>query len=329
MLEHGGNLRLASKLYGIPTERWVDLSTGINPHGWPAPPIPPDIWKRLPEADDSLSTAAAQYYGSTLLVPAAGSQPLIQLLPTLRRACRVGILPPSYGEHAYAWQRNGHEVVSLDSHSIDTAIDKLDVLVICNPNNPTGSHFSPEKLLMWREKLAQRDGWLIVDEAFTDALPELSVASHAGLSGLIVLRSLGKFFGLAGARVGFALAWPPLLSQIQEALGPWPINGPARLVATQALQDKHWQLGMRQYLIAESGKLATVLARNGLPPSGSTPLFQWVITPHARQIHTRLAQQGIWTRFFDTPQSIRFGLPGSPHDWHQLETALQKTAEGL
>ena len=323
MLEHGGNLLMAAQQYAIPLENWLDLSTGINPQGWPVPTLPQAVWQRLPEQDDGLIAAAAAYYGSPHLLPTAGSQPVIQCLPRLRTTSRVGVLTPSYAEHAYAWARKGHQLIELQQDSIEATLPSLDVLIICNPNNPTGIHFSSAQLLAWSAALAQRDGWLIVDEAFIDATPELSIAAHAGQPGLVILRSMGKFFGLAGARAGAVLAWPTLLQQIEEELGPWAINGPARLIAAQAWQDTAWQDATRQRLSADSSRLATLLSRHALYPSGATPLFQWVSHPEAKTHHQALARHGIWTRYFDNPCSIRFGLPGPAPKWRRLETALR------
>ena len=329
MLEHGGNLRMAAQQYDIPLENWLDLSTGINPQSWPIPELPQAIWQRLPEQDDGLTDAMAAYYGSINLLATAGSQPVIQLLPTLRPAGRVGVLAPSYAEHAYAWQRKGHQLVELGADSIETILPELDVLILCNPNNPTGLRFPPEKLLDWSASLAKRDGWLIVDEAFVDATPELSVAAHAGQPGLVILRSLGKFFGLAGIRAGAVLAWPALLQQIETELGPWTINGPARFVAAQALHDTNWQYETRQRLLTDSTRLAALLSEQGFPPTGATPLFQWISCASAQKLHEALARQGIWTRYFDQPCSIRFGLPGLPQEWQRLETALQQISQTI
>jgi len=329
MLKHGGNLRMAAQQYDIPLEDWLDLSTGINPQGWPIPELPTDIWQRLPEKDDGLMEAAVAYYGSAYVLPTAGSQPVIQLLPTLRPASRVGVLAPSYAEHAYAWKRRGHALVELEHDSIEAILPDLDVLIVCNPNNPSGLRFPPEKLRAWSKSLAQRDGWLIVDEAFVDATPELSIALYAGQPGLVILRSLGKFFGLAGARVGAVLAWSTLLQQIEEELGPWTVNGPARLVATRALRDINWQHETQQRLCADSTRLATLLTHHNIAPTGSTPMFQWISHPNAQALHDALARQGIWTRYFNQPCSIRFGLPGLPQEWHRLEAALRQISQTL
>lgn len=322
MLEHGGGILAASRRYGIAPADWLDLSTGINPQGWPVPAIPASVWQRLPEADDGLIEAAAAYYGSTLLLPIAGSQVAIQALPRLRPRARVGIVSPTYAEHAQAWQRQGHAVTLLRVDDIEKAVNVLDVLVLCNPNNPTGHLFEPSTLLRWQQKLAKCGGWLLVDEAFMDATPQYSLLPETGAPGLIVLRSLGKFFGLAGARVGFAFAWPELLEELSEALGPWPVSGPARLVAREALLDERWQVLTRARLKKDAARLATLLEQAGLRPSGCAGLFQWVKTARAGNLHESLARQGILTRYFGKPQSLRFGLPGSEEDWIRLADVL-------
>lgn len=324
MLEHGGKIAQAAQRYGIPAQEWLDLSTGINPNGWPVPALPAELWRRLPEDDDGLIEAARHYYGAPYLLAVAGSQAAIQALPALRKHSRIGMLHPTYSEHAHAWGKH-HAVQPLRADEIIGALDQLDVLLLCNPNNPTGEQFAPEQLLAWHARLAARGGWLVVDEAFIDGTPELSIAPHTSKQGLIVLRSLGKFFGLAGARVGFVAAWPALLAQMQDMLGPWTINTPARAIARLALQDNAWQLAAREQLQRDVLRLSLLLTRHLLTPNGGTALFQWVRTPRAAVLHEALARQGILTRLFDAPASLRFGLPGNENEWNRLEHALETT----
>ena len=322
MLEHGGALNALAVRYGIAAKDWLDLSTGINPQGWPVPSVPAAVWRRLPEPDDNLEPAAQEYYGSEQLLPVSGSQAAIQSLPALRVPARVGILSPGYAEHAQAWRRHGHAVEPLALEALEAAVDHLDVIVVINPNNPTGARFAPDTLLGWRERLAVRGGWLVVDEAFMDATPAHSLAPHAGLSGLIVLRSLGKFFGLAGARVGFMLGEAELRARLGEYLGPWAVNGPGRWVAAQALADPAWQTGMRTRLPRESARLAALLGRHGLKIAGGTALFQWSIHPDAGFFQEALARRGILVRRFAAPPSLRLGLPGDEAAWRRLDLAL-------
>lgn len=331
-LQHGGRLRQAAVRYGIPYSDWLDLSTGINPQGWPVP-TGVDLWSRLPEDDDGLEQAAAAYYAASTcsdaehgigtLLPVAGSQAAIQALPRLWPRSRVGVIAPGYNEHGHAWTQAGHQVRPLTATEIDAAVPDLDVLVLIHPNNPTGARFTRVDLLRWHADLSARGGWLLVDEAFMDATPEHSLAQLGPRPGLILLRSLGKFFGLAGARVGFVLADAVLISALAARLGPWCIATPSRWVATQALADRDWQAATRARLIDDSQRLAALLIRHGLAPAGGTALFQWVPTERAPELHQVLARAGILTRLFDQPPALRFGLPATEADWFRLEHALR------
>lgn len=321
MLEHGGRLLQAAQDYGIPAGQWLDLSTGINPNGWPVPPIPPDVWTRLPEAEDGLSASAAAYYGAPAVLPLAGSQAAIQALPALQPPGRVGIPTPGYAEHAHAWRRAGHDVVALPPHVLPAATE-LDTVVIINPNNPTGHRFAVAELLALHDRLRRRGGRLVVDEAFMDCTPDQSLAPYSSRPGLVVLRSLGKFFGLAGARVGFTLAAAAWLTELEARLGPWPVAGPARWVAQQALADRVWQQATRAQLRHAGERLARLLSEHGLPPDGGTALFQRVLTPQAAAIQHALAQHGILVRRFEQPSALRFGLPADAAQWQRLAQAL-------
>lgn len=324
MLRHGGRVRAASERYGIASERWLDLSTGISPWSWIedsgwTPSL--SSWTRLPEEGDGLEDAAAAYYGAAVL-PCAGSQRAIELLPRLHAACHVGVLHPTYSEHAEAWRRAGHRVSLLKREDIAERIDALDVLVLCHPNNPDGARFTRNELLSWHAALASRAGWLVVDEAFADAEPVSSLAADSARDGLIVLRSLGKFFGLAGARIGFVLCAHPLREALRGTMGPWPLSGPAREIATQALRDARWQSRQKVRLAQAHTRLVELLTRRGLAPDGGCALFQYVRLDSARRAYERLAVQGILVRRFREPEALRFGLPRSDADWRRLDAAL-------
>ena len=322
MLEHGGHLINAAEKYNIPMEQWIDLSTGINPNGWRVPSIPAECWQRLPEAEDGLLTEAKHYYQCQSILPVAGSQAAIQELPLLRSKSKVGVLTPAYAEHGYSWKKAGHEVVELAGEKIDDQLDNLDVLILINPNNPTAQRFSKEQLLRWHKKLHQRNGWLVVDEAFIDTSPEDSLSSYPVIKGLIILRSIGKFFGLAGIRCGFVIGEEKVLTRLNESLGPWAISNPSRYVATAALADSQWQEQTRCDLKKQSARLASLLMAHGLKPGGQTDLFLWIKTTEAKKIHRALAEQGVLTRLFEQPLSLRFGLPKDEGQWGKLEVAM-------
>ncbi|HUA81724.1 MAG TPA: threonine-phosphate decarboxylase CobD [Dyella sp.] len=322
MLEHGGRLRRAAREYGIPLDRWLDLSTGISPFGWPVRDIPASVWQRLPEDDDGLAEVASAYYHAPHVLPVAGSQAAIQALPALRKPSRVGIIAPGYAEHAHAWQSAGHRVTSQAASALLANTASWDVLVLIHPNNPGGERFDPQELLQAHDELAARDGWLVVDEAFMDVAPQNSLCQYSHRKGLIVLRSAGKFFGLAGARAGFVCASPALLEALHEKLGPWTLSGPTRYVLRQALADRAWQRQARIRLAQTSERLAALLTRHGLPPVADCGLFQWCRRSDALALHRALAERGILIRLFDLPPSLRFGLPPDDVAFERLDIAL-------
>jgi cobalamin biosynthetic protein CobC len=323
MLEHGGNLRDAIARFGRPREDWIDLSTGINPQPYPAPPVAAEAWHRLPELNPALAAAAEAYYGAPRVLPVAGTQAAIQALPRLRAPSRVVVAAPAYAEHAHRWAQAGHVMREVDYDGLDSAVEDCDVMVICNPNNPTGATIAPEVLLVWAGQLALRKGWLIVDEAFGDTTPQLSVAAWSDRPGLIVLRSVGKFFGLAGLRLGFVAAHPTLLSSLSDILGPWSVSGPAQDIGCAALADRSWQDMMSTRLLSAGARLHGLLASHGISASGSA-LYQWWPEPQAEAFWRHMAQRGIWVRLFTRGAcGIRLGLPLNETGWQRLEQALE------
>ena len=322
MLEHGGRLLEASARTGRPLEQWLDLSTGIAPFSPPLPVIPARCWQRLPEDFDGLEASACAYYGVERVLPVAGSQAAIQLLPEYFSPCRVGFLEPAYAEHRHAWQRSGHETITVTAETLEAQLDTLSVLVLINPNNPTGQRWLVADLLRWHQRLQARGGYLIVDEAFMDATPEGSVLPWAGQAGVVVLRSLGKFFALAGARVGFVMAEPAIHQFLQQQLGPWTVAGPSRWVAQAALNDRRWQHRQRQRIRAAGQRLARLLSAHGRMPSGGTALFQWYPHPCAERDVAHFMAQGILPRYFAASGSVRLGLPAQRADWQRLAQAL-------
>lgn len=327
MLEHGGQLSRVAAQSEIPQSQWLDLSTGINPSSWQtAAPMPIACWQRLPEDHDGLELAAQQYYQAPAVLPVAGSQAAIQALPRLRPACTVAMAAVAYAEHACNWESNGHNLVLIDEKSLsampDRLPDNLDVLLLINPCNPTGRVFSTSQLLSWHQQLAARGGWLVVDEAFMDMTPDQSLAAFTDRPGLIVLRSVGKFFGLAGARLGFVLAQPALLAALTEVLGPWGVSGPSRWLLQRALGDTGWQQAMRGQLSQASTRLHQLLCCYGLAPTGGTALFHYCQHPLAASLYDQLLQYGVLVRLFQAPAALRFGLPYHESDWSRLNQIL-------
>lgn len=323
-LLHGGRLRAAARTHGIPLGEWLDLSTGINPQGWPVPPLSADCWQRLPEEDDGLEAAAAACYGNQRLLPLPGSQAAIQLLPGLFPPAAVTCLSPLYEEHPQAWANAGHRVRRLPHGNLSRALAAATpIVLLCNPNNPTAARVPRADLLDAAAQLKRRGGWLVVDEAFADAEPGNSVTPEAGgpdAPNLIVLRSLGKFFGLAGARVGFVFAASDLLARMAARLGPWAVSGPAREAARLALTDTAWQAAARAQLQAAGQRLQGLLAPLG--EVAATPLFATLTLPEAEALADFLARRAILVRAFPGHPLLRFGLPGDEAGWLRLADAL-------
>lgn len=327
-LKHGGRILAAAEKYHIAKEDWIDLSTGLNPNGWPVPNnIPAEVWQSLPEDEDGLQTVACQYYGCDACLPVAGSQAAIQTLPTLRSRSKVGVISPTYAEHEYNWKQAGHDVVQLSVDDVEQYINTLDVLVVINPNNPTGNIIEAKQLLKWHQCLSSRGGWLIVDEAFMDVVPEKSLVALGIKPGLIILRSMGKFFGIAGIRCGFVISDNELLQRLAQKLGPWSLTGPTRYIAKQALLDETWQNKTRKDLNETGLRLHKILSQAGLSPNGGTALFQWLEHKYAEDIYDACAEKGVLIRLFEkattaSKPSLRFGLPKSEKQWQKLSTVL-------
>ncbi|MFN4165718.1 MAG: threonine-phosphate decarboxylase CobD [Ferrovibrio sp.] len=326
---HGGDLSAVKAAPDAFAGDWLDLSTGINPFAYPLPPLSPDDWTRLPAAAalDDLLAAARTAYGCQAeagIVALPGTQAGIQLLPRLFKPARVTILGPTYAEHAYAWRLLGHNVTELDG--LPATLADTDILVVVNPNNPDGRTLGPDLLRRWRQELAAKGGWLVVDEAFADVVPEASLAGGAGAEGLIILRSFGKFFGLAGLRLGFVLAQPAMTEALRASLGPWAVSGPALTIGAAALNDTAWQTAMRNELRARAQRFDLALRERGIPVLGGTSLYRLARVPDAAGLAAALRQQGVHVRIFERqPQWMRFGLPADEAEfWRRFDLVLSE-----
>ena len=323
---HGGDLGDVTE-NSVFSGTWIDLSTGINPWPYPLGEVPAARAARLPDAAllGDLGNAAARYYaaaGPDLVVAAPGSEALIQLLPRLVLPARVAILSPTYSGHAPAWRAAGHEVARVaDLDALEGA--RVDFAVATNPNNPDGARLDPARLENIAAGFGARGGLLVVDEAFADTEPSLSLARKVGMPGLVVLRSFGKFFGLAGLRLGFALAAPDLAARITAALGPWPVSGPAAWIATRAFADRAWIEATQRRLAASAARLDGILRAGGLEIVGGTSLFRLAASPRAPEIDAALRAHGLYARRFPEREDwLRFALPPDAHAEARLAAAL-------
>lgn len=327
MLQHGGKLRQAAAHYNISLEHWLDLSTGVSPWHYPLMTLPADCLQRLPEEQDGLEAAAAAYYGCDSLLPVAGSQAAIQLLPSQLSRINGPVLLPriGYQEHHAAWRKTGAALLFYETQPTEAQLAVCSVLLVIQPNNPRGVFTDPMRLRQWQQQLAARQAWLIIDEAFTDCTPAVSLAEPTPQPYTVILRSLGKFFGLAGLRVGFVLADARVLQSLRVALGPWSVSGPARYLARAALRDTAWQQQQRERLAAAGTRLYRLITQQQARLGGqitATALFCRWETGQAEAWHHRLCQQGILIRLTDEKDALRFGLPKEEADWNKLEAAL-------
>lgn len=319
--KHGGAIDAARRAFPSAPLPWLDLSTGINPVAYPIGSIAEDAWTRLPDATAlaALEAAAAQRYGAPVhagVVAAPGTQAIIQRLPAI---CGddVRVLGPTYGEFQRVFRDAGAGVRVVPTFQ---ALAGADAAIVVNPNNPDGRLIDPEDLLV----LGRRVGTLVIDEAFADVMPgSSSLVPRLPASGTIVLRSFGKLYGLAGVRLGFAVAAASQAEALRRMLGPWPVSGPAIAIGTEALADTGWLDNTRRRLASDGARLLFLLRHVGAAPIGGTALFRLFEHPAAPALFTALAKRGILTRpFADEPTWLRFGLPGAETDWIRLQTAL-------
>ncbi|MGY3697328.1 cobalamin biosynthetic protein CobC [Bradyrhizobium sp. USDA 3240] len=319
MREHGGNLDVAQQRFGGAAEDWIDLSTGINRVPYPDVDVEPRQWNALPSRSDieSLHHAARRVYRTDAPIAAmGGAQAAIQLLPHLVPRGRARILAPTYNEYAGLLSAAGWDVAEVSDLG---ALAGGDLAVVVNPNNPDGRHHDPHELLA----LLPRVGRLVVDESFADAVPGVSLAPEAGRPGLLILRSFGKFYGLAGLRLGFAVGSEPDIAALAAMAGPWPVSGAAIAIGRRALLDHDWASATIARLADDCGRLDTAARSQGWALLGGTPLFRLFDTGDALAAQEKLARAQIWSRAFQQkPGWLRLGLPGSETEWSRLAAAL-------
>jgi cobalamin biosynthetic protein CobC len=323
-LAHGGNLWAASQRFPEAPRPFLDLSTGIAPRSYPMPPLPPESFTRLPEPDShaALCRLAAGRYGvppGARVVAAPGTQILLPMIAALRPPGAARILGPTYAEHARAAALMGHdtrEVETLD------ALTPATLVTVVNPDNPTGRVLDAPTLQALAAAQRAAGGLLIVDEAFHDATPEMPSAVGLVPGGaVVVLRSFGKFHGLAGVRLGFAVMADAMAERLEALLGPWAVTGAALAAGRAALADDAWAEGQRAALRQSAARLDGVLAAKGLVVLGGTPLFRLVQAP--RGTHARLGRAGILVREFPHwPERLRIGLPADEAGFARLAAAL-------
>ncbi|MET0534669.1 MAG: threonine-phosphate decarboxylase CobD [Steroidobacter sp.] len=330
---HGGRLCVARSLFPNVPQPWIDLSTGINPHWYPAPCASAHERNRLPEPTElaRLEAVAAATFNvddPARVVATGGTENVLRLLPYVLKLPSAVIAGPTYGSHADAWQRAGASVRSVVDSELSANAETGSALTIVNPNNPDGRLIVREQLQSLHDAWSGRDGVLIVDEAFGDLEPQHCVSDIAGSTvapRMIVLRSFGKFYGLAGVRLGFVIASPAIATQVRQLLGDWPVSVDALRAGLAAYADSEWAQGMRALLNTSAQRLDELLTSNGMSIVGGTSLYRLARASNARARFTQLISHGVLVRPFDYDATLlRFGLPGSREDWQRLTKALEE-----
>ena len=316
-IAHGGGLIAAQRRFAHAPQPWIDLSTGINPVAYPLPPLPTAALTRLPEPEQlaALEAVAARAYGvaqPSCVVAAPGTQALIHLLPRLPPPGTVAVLSPTYAEHRAAWALAGHAVSEVRTLA---QAESASVIVVVRPNNPDGALVDAAEL----GALCATGRLVVVDEAFAD-LEGCSLAPSLPMPGLLLLRSFGKTYGLAGVRLGFAIGNPELATALRTALGPWAVSGPALHAGLHALVDESWRLAAATRLADAVARLDAMLQQAGCRVVGGTRLFRLAEHPKAAMLADRLGEAGLLIRRFpDQPTWLRFGRLGpSTHRPHLI-----------
>ena len=310
--DHGGGLDEAVAKFGGVRNDWIDLSTGINPIPFPIPDIPEECWTGLPDRDavTELQDCARAFWSvpSELdIVVASGASAVIAALPKVLKGKTASIPMPTYNEHSAAFEANQWLVSS----------NNPDVKVIVHPNNPDGNLWEPDQIDAPQ---------LVVDESFCDICPDRSFIHQSPFKPeTVILKSFGKFWGLAGLRLGFAICSRETATDLRNQLGPWAVSGPACYIGSKALRDQAWAIETRKRLSVASNRLIELLTSAGLKHVGGTDLFSLVTAPDARAIFDELCERNILARIFPYSENwLRFGLPGSEDEWLRLEAALEQ-----
>ena len=305
--DHGGGVDAAVARFGGVRGDWIDLSTGINPRPYPIGDIPAEAWTRLPDSGAflRLEQTAREFWNvpdRAAVVAASGVSAIIAQMPAVLARAVVSIARPTYNEHEASFRTAGFDVS-----------DHGAIKVVVHPNNPDGRLVSVDEVLQNHREVT------IIDESFCDCSPDASVMELADRKGIVILKGLGKFWGLAGLRLGFAIGDPVILARLSDKLGPWAVSGPALAVGARALGDNRWATETRARLDRDAARLDALCGAGGLGPVGGTSLFRLYSCSNSDAVFGKLAEARILTRIFPySDHWIRLGLPDTEDQWQRL-----------
>lgn len=259
---HGGNIYKAAKELDIPYTQILDFSANINPLGFPHI-VKEIITDRIndivnyPDIEQrELKKAAAEYYGidAKNILPGNGSVELINIILEALRPSKAIIPSPTFLEYARSSESRYIETVfvnlrankfRLDIGLFDNIKNNIipdSLLILCNPNNPTGKLITKHDLTIILKKLQNNRAYLLIDEAFMDFVDvnQSMVRFIEEYDNLIILKSITKFFALPGLRLGFILAGSRLIIKFHKLKDPWNINTFAGFVGSEVMRDRKY-----------------------------------------------------------------------------------------
>ena len=319
-IQHGCDIDLAIKKYGGERADWIDLSTGINRTSYPWQESVKVELRDLPSSKllMGLEKAASRAYkvaegADTAAVQ--GAQQIISLLPIcLKNYNSVAILGPTYNEYEKAFKSSG---IKAETVSEVSKLSSSDIAIIVNPNNPTGKVIAEEIL----DDLSKKVRILIIDESFK----MFSSRRIQKFDNVIQINSLGKFFGLAGVRLGFVSGPSDFIKSVRVMLGPWPDSSVAAEIGIIALNDKTWISAMEKILLEGSNVLHEACNTKNWKLVGKTNLFHTYATSNCVEVEEQFAAHYIWIRTFDYSKSwVRLGIPTSKYEWARVRQALNQ-----
>lgn len=343
--DHGGNVAEISRRYGIAEDKIIDFSANINPLGYPTFAKVTAIREfdsilNYPDiASFDLVSALSEYHGidGDHILAGNGSTEFIYWLPMVFRPGKALIVAPAFSEYerglrvinsqvsyCYTEEKTGFTV---DTSALCSRLrEGFDILYFCNPANPTGVLTSKDELCKVIACAMKSGTIAVVDEAFIDFVEEESIKKEIfRFSNLIVLRSMTKFFGIPGLRVGYLMASTQCISKIREVKPPWMVNTLGQKVAACAVLDSDYIRDTRRYVtIGRKVLRDSIDGTPGLKTYGSSANFVFVSMDRQRLglnstgLRDRLIQEGILIRDCSNFQGL---------DDHYFRIAVKKHEE--